>query len=184
MIAKLAVFALSFLVTAQVLAGELKAVTARAAPALALKDLEGKTHVLQDYRGKVVLVNFWATWCPPCRAEMPSMQRLKTMMRDKPFAILAVDMAETEKEIRDFLKEFKDTKIDFTILLDPKGTALKEWKVHVFPTSFLVDAEGNIRYGVAGSLEWDEFDPTSKIESLFPTAPETGATPAPPAAAQ
>jgi thiol-disulfide isomerase/thioredoxin len=158
------------LFTANAFAAELKAVTPRPAPALALKDLDGKMHDLKDYRGKVVLVNFWATWCPPCRAEMPSMQRLKTMMRDKPFAILAVDMAETEKEIRDFLKEFKDTKIDFTIQLDPKGAALKDWKVHVFPTSFLVDAEGNIRYGVAGSIEWDEVDPTGKIESLFPAA--------------
>ena len=151
-------------------AGEIKEMAARPAPALKLTGLDGKTHDLKDYRGKVVLVNFWATWCPPCRAEMPSMQRLKTMMQDKPFVILAVDMAETEKEIRDFLKEFKDTKIDFTILLDPKGSAIKDWKVHVFPTSFLVDTEGNIRYGVAGSLEWDMFDPTSKIDSLLPAA--------------
>jgi thiol-disulfide isomerase/thioredoxin len=164
-------FALCALLAAGSFAAELKPVTPRPAPALALKDLDGKTHNLKDHRGKVVLVNFWATWCPPCRAEMPSMQRLKTMMRDKPFAILAVDMAETEKEIRDFLKEFKDTSIDFTILLDPKGAALKEWKVHVFPTSFLVDTEGNIRYGLAGSIEWDEVDPTGKIESLLPKAP-------------
>lgn len=99
------------------------------------------------------------------------MQRLKTMLRDKPFVILAVDMAETEKEIRDFLKEFKDTRIDFTILLDPKGAAMKDWKVHVFPTSFLVDAEGTLRYGLAGSIEWDMLDPTTKIETLLPKAP-------------
>ncbi len=157
-------------------AAEIKAVTSRPAPALVLKDLNGNLHDLSAYRGKVVLVNFWATWCPPCRAEMPSMQRLKTMMRDKPFAILAVDMAETDKEIRDFLKEFRDTHIDFTILLDPKGTALKDWKVHVFPTSFLIDAEGNVRYGVAGSVEWDELDPTSKIEGLLPPATEDAGT--------
>jgi len=168
MISRWIAFTLCTLFAANVLAGELKPVAPRPAPAMTLKDLDGKTHDLMDYRGKVVLVNFWATWCPPCRAEMPSMQRLKTMMRDQPFAILAVDMAETEKEIRDFLKEFKETKPEFTILLDPKGAAMKDWKVHVFPTSFIVDAEGNIRFAVAGSIEWDEIDPTSKIESLFP----------------
>lgn len=160
-------------------AAELKPVTPRPAPPLVLQDLNGKRHDLADYRGKVVLVNFWATWCPPCRAEMPSMQRLKTMMRDKPFAILAVDMAETEKEIRDFLKEFRDATIDFTILLDPRGEAMKAWKVHVFPTSFVVDAEGMIRYAVAGSLEWDEADPTGKIDGLLPQAATSPAPPVP-----
>ncbi|MEO1766240.1 TlpA disulfide reductase family protein [Thiobacter aerophilum] len=164
------------LFAAPVVAGELKPLTPRTAPPLLLKDLDGKRHDLADYRGKVVLVNFWATWCPPCRAEMPSMQRLKTMMRDQPFAILAVDMAETEKEIRDFLKEFKDAPLDFTILLDPKGEAMKAWKVHVFPTSFLVDTEGKLRYGVAGSMEWDEVDPIAKIQSLLP-APVAPAAP-------
>jgi DsbE subfamily thiol:disulfide oxidoreductase len=161
-------FCLAFAVSAH--GAELKEVKSRPAPALVLKDLDGNSQDLAQYRGKVVLVNFWATWCPPCRAEMPSMQRLKTAMHGKPFAILAVDMAETEQEIRDFLKEFKDTKIDFTILLDPKGAAMKDWKVHVFPTSFIVDPEGNIRYAVAGSIEWDEFYPSDSIRQLMPSA--------------
>ena len=71
--------------------------------------------------------------------------------------------------------------IDFTILLDPNGTALKDWKVHVFPTSFLIDPEGNIRYSVAGSMEWDGQDPASRIKSLMPAAAETRASPAAPA---
>jgi len=175
MMSRWIVFVLSALFAAGTFAAELKAVAPRPAPAMMLKDLDGNTHHLKDYRGKVVLVNFWATWCPPCRAEMPSMQRLKTMMRDRPFAILAVDMAETEKEIRDFLKEFKEAPLDFTILLDPKGKAMKDWKVHVFPTSFVVDAEGNIRFAIAGSIEWDEADPSGKIESLFPPAPAAAA---------
>ncbi len=165
---------LLLLVTAMAGAAELKAVTPRAAPELVLTGLDGKTYDLRAFRGQVVLVNFWATWCPPCRAEMPSMQRLKTMMRDRPFAILAVDMAETEKEIRDFLAAFKDTPIDFPILLDPKGQAMKAWKVHVFPTSFVVDAQGMIRYAVAGGVEWDDAEPSGRIESLLP-APQPGA---------
>ena len=137
---------------------------------LTLPDLAGKTHSLADYKGKVVLVNFWATWCPPCRAEMPSMQRLKERMADKPFAILAVDMAETETEIRDFLKEIKPNKIDFTILMDKEGQTIKDWRISVFPTSFIIDTEGRLRYSLLGSTEWDEYDTVKKIEALLPTA--------------
>lgn len=150
-------------------AKELKPLPPRDAPsALALKDLDGKPHTLADYKGRVVLINFWATWCPPCRAEMPSMQRLKEAMKDKPFTILAVDMAESEAEVRQFLKDIKDTKLDFTILMDKDGKALKEWKIFVFPTSYVLDAEGKLRYSLLGSTEWDEFDTLKKIEALLP----------------
>lgn len=150
-------------------AKELKSLEPRAPfSALTLPDLAGKTHRLADYQGKVVLVNFWATWCPPCRAEMPSMQRLKARMAGKPFVILAVNMAENEADIRDFLKEMKPTKIDFTILMDPQGKTIKEWRVSVFPTSFIIDATGNLRYSLLGATEWDEYDTVQKIEALLP----------------
>lgn len=150
-------------------AKELKPLTPRDAPStLALHDLDGKPHTLADYKGRVVLVNFWATWCPPCRAEMPSMQRLKDAMKGKPFAILAVDMAEPEADVRQFLRDMKDAKLDFTILMDKDGRALKDWKVFVFPTSYVLDAEGKLRYSLLGSTEWDEFDTLKKIEALLP----------------
>jgi len=153
-------------------AKELKPIEPRAPfSALTLPDLAHKTHSLADYKGQVVLVNFWATWCPPCRAEMPSLQRLKDHMAGKPFAILAVDMAETETEIRDFLKEMKASKIDFTILLDKDGKSIKDWKVSVFPTSFILDTEGQLRYSLLGATEWDEYDTVHKIESLLPAKP-------------
>ena len=154
-------------------AKELKPIAPRAPfSQLTLADLNGKTHSLADYKGKVVLVNFWATWCPPCRAEMPSMQRLKERMTGKPFAILAVDMAETEVEVRDFLKQMKPSKIDFTILMDKDGQSIKTWKVSAFPTSFILDAEGQLRYSLLGATEWDEYDVVQKIEALLPpTAP-------------
>jgi len=153
-------------------AKELKPLAPRAPfSQLALPDLNGKPHSLADYKGKVVLVNFWATWCPPCRAEMPSMQRLKEHMAGKPFAILAVDMAESEAEVRSFLRELKPTQIDFTILMDKQGKTIKEWKVSVFPTSFIIDAEGLLRYSLLGGAEWDEYDAVQKIEALLPAAP-------------
>lgn len=138
---------------------------------LTLKDLNGKTHSLTDYKGKVVLVNFWATWCPPCRSEMPSIQRLKEHMAGKPFVILAVDMAETEAEIRDFLREMSASKIDFTILMDKDGKSIKTWNVSVFPTSFIIDAEGQLRYALLGATEWDGYEPVHAIEGLLPKKP-------------
>ena len=148
-------------------ARELQVYKGGATPPLVLKDLNGKTHDLKQYRGKVVLINFWATWCPPCRAEMPSMQRLKNKMAGKPFVILAVDMGETEAEVKAFLPQVKT---DFTVLMDKDGRALKAWKVFAFPTSYLVDAQGKIRYGLYGASEWDAPDKVAKITQLLPTA--------------
>jgi thiol-disulfide isomerase/thioredoxin len=134
-------------------------------PPLKLADLDGKLHDLADYKGKVVLVNFWASWCPPCVKEMPSMQRLKEKMAGKPFAILAVNMAEPEKEVRDFLAT--KVNVDFPILMDRDGVALKAWKVFVFPTSFIVGPDGMIRYGLYGELEWDTEEVIRMLENLF-----------------
>lgn len=134
-------------------------------PPLVLKDLAGKEHKLSDYRGQVVLVNFWATWCPPCRAEMPSMQRLKEKMAGKPFTILAVDMGETEQQVHAFKKQVK---FDFPVLMDKDGKALKEWRVFAFPTSYVVGPDGKIKYALFGSIEWDEPAQVEKISGLLP----------------
>jgi thiol-disulfide isomerase/thioredoxin len=134
-------------------------------PPLRLTDLDGKVHDLADYQGKVVLVNFWASWCPPCVKEMPSMQRLKEKMAGKPFAILAVNMAEPEHEVRGFLAT--RVKVDFPILMDRDGAALKAWKVFVFPTSFVVGRDGDIRYGLYGEYEWDTAKTVRTLDSLL-----------------
>jgi thiol-disulfide isomerase/thioredoxin len=141
------------LTTSFVQARELAPYQGGATPPLVLKDLAGKTHKLEDYRGRVVLINFWASWCPPCRAEMPSMQRLKEKMAGKPFTILAVDMGEEADVVTAYIQTLKT---DFAILLDSDGKTLKSWKVFAFPTSFVLDAEGNIRYSLFGATEWDE----------------------------
>ena len=135
-------------------------------PPLRLADLDGKVHDLADYKDKVVLVNFWASWCPPCVKEMPSMQRLKEKMAGKPFVILAVNMAEPENEVRDFLAT--KVKVDFPILMDRDGAALKAWKVFVFPTSFVVGSDGTVRYGLYGEFEWDTEEVLRVMESLLP----------------
>jgi thiol-disulfide isomerase/thioredoxin len=136
-----------------------------APPPLRLADLAGKTHDLADYQGQVVLVNFWATWCPPCVKEMPSMQRLQDNLAGKSFAVLAVNMGEDEKTVRAFLGKIP---VDFTILLDRDGAALKRWKVFVFPTSFVLGPDGRIEYGLYGELEWDTENTIAIIEGLMP----------------
>lgn len=135
-------------------------------PTLLLPDLEGHMHDLGDYRGRVVLVNFWASWCPPCVREMPSLQRLKDRLLGRPFAILAVNMAEDSHTVRTFLRD--KVRADFTVLLDGDGEALKRWKVFVFPTSFVIGSDGRIRYGAYGELPWDEEPAIGVIQSLLP----------------
>ena len=135
-------------------------------PALRLEDLSGTVRNLKDYRGKVVLVNFWASWCPPCRIEMPSMWRLKNKFKDQPFVILAVNMAETKSDINAFLP--KRLKQSFVVLLDKDGSALKRWRVYAFPTSFIVGPDGRIRYALYGATEWDTPAKIKKIRALLP----------------
>ena len=136
-------------------AGELKPWTGGTTPPLVLKDLQGATHDLANYRGKVVLVNFWATWCAPCRDEMPSMQHLKRKLAGRPFEVLAINLAESENKVSDFLRRYP---LDFTILLDRNSEARRDWKVKVLPTSFVIGPDGRIRYSVVGELDWaDEY---------------------------
>lgn len=149
-------------------AQELKPFVGDPTPPLSLADLNGKIHRLEDYRGKVVMVQFWATYCPPCIKEMPSMQRLEKKLAGKPFVILAINTGETEKEVRNFLARIKT---DFTVLMDPDGKTASTWKVVVAPTTFLLDPAGNIRYSVQGGLEWDKPRYMQKIAAMLPAPP-------------
>jgi peroxiredoxin len=135
------------------------------APQLELRALDGPAHRLADYRGRVVLVNFWATWCEPCRDEMPSMQRLKEKLAGRPFAVLAVNLDEPEARIRTFLSRIK---VDFTVLLDPGRTAAKSWNARVLPASFVIGPEGQIRYSVVGEIDWSHDRVLSRVSELLP----------------
>jgi thiol-disulfide isomerase/thioredoxin len=147
-------------------AAELKPWTGNAAPPeLALRGLDGREHRLSDYRGKVVVLNFWATWCEPCREEMPSMQRLQERLAGKPFAILAVDFGEGEARIKAFLEQLP---LKFTILLDRDGGAARAWRVRVLPVSFVIGADQKIRYSVVGDADWSSPGVEGTIRKLLP----------------
>jgi thiol-disulfide isomerase/thioredoxin len=124
------------------------------APALKLKDLDGKTHDLAQLRGKVVLINFWATWCPPCRREMPSMERLAQAFKGQPLVMLAVDVGEDPDTIEAFTSQL-DTVPTFPILLDTRSRSMQAWKVAGLPTTFLVDRQGRIVASAIGGREFD-----------------------------
>jgi len=134
-------------------------------PPLVLNKLSAGTIDLAQLRGKVVLVNFWASWCPPCVHEMPSMARLMDQFKDRPFTILAVNMAEDRQTIRHFINN--RIRVNFPVILDQDGQALRNWKVFAFPTSYLIDKEGNIRFAVFGSIEWDTAEIVSTISTLI-----------------
>ena len=129
------------------------------------KDMQGNSHQLSSYRGKVVLLNFWATWCPPCIEELPSLQRLQQHYQDKPFAILTVDIGEPAEVILPFLQQVGAT--DLVVLLDEKGSSHEDWNIYVFPTNFLLDQTGSIRYAAVGALNWDDAEVLNIIDNLL-----------------
>ena len=136
-------------------------------PALALRDVGGQLHRLEDYRGKVVLVNFWATWCEPCREEMPSMNRLRASLTGRPFEVLAVNLAESEARILRFKEQVP---LDFAVLMDRDSAVAKAWRARVLPISFLVGPDGRIRYSVVGEIDWTQETVRRTVLALMPPA--------------
>ena len=141
-------------------------------PALALKDLAGRPHTLADYRGKVVLLNFWATWCEPCREEMPSMRALRERLAGRPFEVVTVNYGEAASRARDFLQR---ERLDLITLLDPGQETAKAWRVRVLPGSFLIDPDGRVRYSVIGELDWASEEAVETVRKLLPATATPGA---------
>jgi thiol-disulfide isomerase/thioredoxin len=134
------------------------------APTLALKDLAGNAHSLADYRDRVVLINFWATWCEPCRAEMASIQKLQEHLAGRPFTVLLVNYGEARIRVADFAKREPP---GATILLDPNQDAPRAWRVRVLPSSFLIGADGRVRYSVIGEIDWAGTDAIEVVQGLL-----------------
>ena len=145
--------------------GELSPYTAE--PGMAafdLPDLKGQQHTLEDYRGQVVLVNFWASWCPPCIQEMPMLERLQQALDEQPFEILTVNVGEQKYRVWKFVKLIN---LGLPVILDARRDTFNSWELSVLPTSFLLDKQGNVRYRVVGDVEWDSEEVITLIESLI-----------------
>jgi thiol-disulfide isomerase/thioredoxin len=117
-----------------------------------LKDVFGNTVSLSDFRGKIVFLNFWATWCPPCVIEMPSMQKLHRRFKDKNFIMVAINSQETEAQVKSFFNKYK---LSFTALLDSSAEVGAWFDVNAFPTTFVLDKKGRIIGRALGPREWD-----------------------------
>lgn len=122
-------------------------------PALQLKDLQGQVRTLAEFRGSVVVLNFWATWCEPCVEEMPSLQRLAERHAGQSVVVLGVNLGEGEVRIQSFVAKTGTT---FPLLLDRDGEAKKAWRVSGVPSTFLIDRTGRIRQFVVGEVDFAE----------------------------
>ncbi len=118
-----------------------------------LPDMDGKRHRLSDYRGRPVIVNFWATWCPPCREELPSMNRAWAQVQKDGIMMLAINVGESEDVIFPFMADYP---IDFPVLLDQDGVTIRRWPVRGLPTTFVIDPDGRIVYQAIGGRAWDD----------------------------
>ncbi|MCG8352842.1 MAG: redoxin domain-containing protein [Chloroflexales bacterium] len=132
----------------------------RPAPDIALPALGGGEIRLADYQGKVVLVNFWGTWCEPCREEMPALQAAYDQLQDQGFVIIGVNLTDgeqtrglTESDVRDFLDVYGVT---YPIALDMEGSVASDYRVSPIPISFFIDLQGSIRYVRVGELTFDD----------------------------
>ena len=140
--------------------------TRPATPPLKLTDLDGKAHDLAAYKGKVVLVNFWATWCPPCRREMPSLERLHQKLAGQPFVILAVNLGEDVDTVFSFLGQL-EPQPSYAIPLDRDSAAMRQWPVKGLPSTFIVDKQGRTAFSAIGGREFDHPEIEKALRKLL-----------------
>jgi peroxiredoxin len=120
-------------------------------PALALENINGKTEALEDFRGQVFLVNNWATWCPPCKAEMPTLEKYYETHSAEGFTIVAIEAGDA----RDQVAQFADSlDLKFHVWLDPKGAALDVFRNGNLPNSYVIDRKGNVRHAWTGEISF------------------------------
>jgi peroxiredoxin len=141
------------------------AVAGDIAPDFTLEDTKGNKVTLSSLRGKVVMVNFWATWCPPCKEEMPSMERLNKFMSDEDFVMLAINADDNGREVvPDFLKKNPH---DFTVLYDDQGAVKQSYGVYKMPESFIINKDGTIVEKVIGAIDWASPKTVAYIKNLI-----------------
>jgi len=135
---------------------------------LDLKDALGNRYHREDYKGQITVVNFWATWCPPCVQEIPSLNRMREKMQGTPFELISVNYAESPTTIKEFLNKVD---VNFPVLLDETGKVSVHWKVIAFPSTFVIGPDGKIHYGVNAAIHWDSPEVIRAIKDLYHSKP-------------
>lgn len=135
----------------------------RPAPTFSLYDLNDKQHKLEDYHGKVIIVNFWATWCPPCRQEFPSMDQAYKQLQKDDIVMLAIDVGEDGDTIFDFTADYPVT---FPILMDMDANITQQYGVIGLPTTYIIDPQGRLAYQVVGTRDWTHPDLLNALRAL------------------
>lgn len=136
------------------------------APEFTLEDMDEEQHSLKDLRGKVVLLNFWATWCPPCRREMPSMERLHQKLSGENFTVIAINQMEDGDHVFAYTGQL-EVDPTFTILFDKDSRVSNSFRVNGLPTTYLIDKQGKIRYRAIGGREFDHPEVEKQIMQLM-----------------
>ena len=144
--------------------GVIKVLPAEDPVKINLKDMNGKNTNLSDFKGKIVFLNFWTTWCPTCRIEMPSMEKLHQKLKNKNFAMVTINLQESAPQVKAFFKEFKLT---FTALLDSTGEVGASFGIRAIPTTYILDKTGRIIGLVSGPREWDSKAAIALFENLI-----------------
>lgn len=141
------------------------AVESKPAPDITVKSINNESLTLSSLKGKVVLLNFWATWCPPCREEIPSMMKLNSAMAGKPFQMVAISIDEGgKKAVDDF---FKESRFSLPTYLDPETAAAKVYGITGVPETFIIDKQGIIVKKVIGPMDWSSSEALSFLEGLM-----------------
>ena len=142
----------------------------KAAPDFTLPAVDGKQVSLQDYRGKVVFLNFWATWCIPCREEMPALERLhQTYRQSQDFAVISIDYKESAEQVKAF---FQKHALTFPALLDQSGSVSRDYLVSGMPTTYLIGRDGMLLARGVGGRDWTRAEALALIKALVKPAPE------------
>jgi thiol-disulfide isomerase/thioredoxin len=133
-------------------------------PTLQAMDLHGKVWRLSELRGRAVLLNFWATWCEPCRVEMPTLQQLAEIYGPEKLVVLAINFREGVRRVTQYVQA---TGMSLPVLLDASGDIARQWGANVFPTTILIGADGQPRQRVRGEVDWTGREAAALVEPLL-----------------